>query len=528
VSSVLSARAWLAGSAALAARLAALDGWRRRGLAFGLGLLSVLALPPFFAVPLLLVAFTGLLWVAAGAKTSRAAFFAGWWFGVGHYAAGLYWICDALLVDPVKFGWMIPFALGGLSCGLALFSGAALLVLHKLRARGFALAWAWPVGFALAWTAVEWLRGHILTGFPWNQIATVWSATPVMTQSAALFGAYGLTLITVAAAAAPAALGERDLAPRARLWGLALFLPLLLCGLFGAWRLHGATDANVPGVGLRLVQGNIDQRLKWQDDVRVETVRKYLTLSTQPSAAPITAVIWPETAVPFFLADEPGLLDALGQLARRLGPDSLVITGTPRAERNPTYQVWNSVQAVDGEGKIVGTYDKHHLVPFGEYMPLRGWLPFDKITPGSVDFSTGPGPQTMALPGLPPASPLVCYEVIFPGAVTDRSSRAGWLLNVTNDGWFGISTGPHQHLASAQLRAVEEGLPLARAANTGISALVDSYGRLRMSLALGETGVLDGALPVALAPTLYARFGDLAFLVLFAAAAGLCAIRIRR
>jgi apolipoprotein N-acyltransferase len=183
---------------------------------------------------------------------------------------------------------------------------------------------------------------------------------------------------------------------------------------------------------------------------------------------------------------------------------------------------------VDGDGEIVGTYDKHHLVPFGEYMPLRGWLPFDKITPGSVDFSTGPGPQTMALPGLPPASPLICYEVIFPGAVTDAAQRAGWLLNVTNDGWFGISTGPHQHLASAQMRAVEEGLPLARAANTGISALVDSYGRLRMSLALGETGVLDGPLPVALAPTLYARFGDFVFLILFAAAAGLCVVRMRR
>jgi apolipoprotein N-acyltransferase len=189
--------------------------------------------------------------------------------------------------------------------------------------------------------------------------------------------------------------------------------------------------------------------------------------------------------------------------------------------------VWNSVQAVNAAGEIVATYDKFHLVPFGEYMPLRGLLPFDKLTAGAVDFSAGPGPQTIALPGLPPASPLVCYEVIFPGNVTDHQTRAGWLLNVTNDGWFGISTGPHQHLASARLRAVEEGLPLARAANTGISAIVDSYGRLRMSLALGSTGVLDGPLPAALPPTPYARYGDFIFLLMFAASLVCCALRRR-
>ncbi len=509
-----------------AAKLAALTGWRRLLAAFGLGLLSVGALPPFYVVPLLAVAFTGLLWLAYGAKTPRAAFLIGWAFGFGHYAAGLYWITNALLVDAAKFGWLVPFAVSGLSLFLGLFAAVALYALHHLRARGFAQGWGGPLGFALAWTAVEWLRGHILTGFPWNQIATVWSGLPVMTQSAALFGAYGLSLLTVAAAAAFAPLGEPGLPSLARRRALLLLLPLALCAFFGVWRMSGASDADVPGVNLRLVQGNIDQRLKWQDDVRVETARKYLALSAQPSVKPINAVIWPETALPFFLADEPELRAALGQLAGRLAPGALVITGTPRAERVP-YRVWNSVQAVNAGGEIVATYDKFHLVPFGEYMPLRGLLPFDKITAGAVDFSAGPGPQTLALPGLPPASPLVCYEVIFPGNVTDHRTRAGWLLNVTNDGWFGISTGPHQHLASARLRAVEEGLPLVRAANTGISAIVDSYGRLRMSLALGSAGVLDGALPAALPPTFYARFGDFIFFLMFAVGLVGCAIRRR-
>ncbi|MFN4281828.1 MAG: apolipoprotein N-acyltransferase [Alphaproteobacteria bacterium] len=508
----------------LAGRVGALSGWRQALAAVALGVVSVGALPPLYVAPLLLVAFSGLLWLAADARSPRAAAWLGWCFGFGHYAAGLYWITNALLVDAAKFGWLVPFAVSGLSAFLALFAAAALWLAHQARARGFAPGWRWPLIFALAWTAMEWLRGHILTGFPWNQIASVWVATPTMTQSASLFGAYGLTLITVAAAASCATfvLAEK----RGR--GLVLLAPLALCALFGVWRMSGATDADAPGVNLRLVQGNVDQRLKWQDDVRVETVRKYLALSAQPTAsgAPLSAVIWPETAVPFFLSDEPELRAALGQLAAHLGPAALVITGTPRAERDP-YRVWNSVQAIDARGEIVATYDKFHLVPFGEYMPLRWLLPFDKITPGAVDFSAGPGPRTLALPGLPPASPLVCYEVIFPGSVADRANRPGWLLNVTNDGWFGISSGPHQHLASARLRAVEEGLPVARAANTGISAIVDSYGRLRMSLALGRTGTLDGALPAALPPTLYARFGDFIFFMLWLAGLGACLTRRR-
>lgn len=276
----------------------------------------------------------------------------------------------------------------------------------------------------------------------------------------------------------------------------------------------------VPGVRLRLVQANIDQRLKWQESERVNTLRKYLALSSQPGAGPITHVVWPETALPYFLSTEPELLRVLAQV---VPPGGLLLTGAVRADPPGTVpvQVWNSVHAIDDRGQVVATHDKFHLVPFGEYVPLRGILPIDKITPGASDFSAGPGPGTLVLPGLPPVSPLVCYEAIFPGAVTARTGqRPQWLLNVTNDAWFGQSAGPHQHFASARLRAVEEGVPMVRVANTGISAVIDPYGRVLASLALGREGVLDAALPEALPPTPFARFGNGILLALLAAAAG--------
>jgi apolipoprotein N-acyltransferase len=283
----------------------------------------------------------------------------------------------------------------------------------------------------------------------------------------------------------------------------------------------------VAGVRLRLVQANIDQRLKWQDGERVRTLQKYLALSTQPGNPPVTHVVWPETALPYLLSTEPELLRIV---ARVVPPGGLLLTGAVRVEQPGPQpgRVWNSVHAIDDQGRIVATYDKFHLVPFGEYVPLRHILPIDKITPGTSDFAAGPGPSTVRLPGLPAASPLVCYEAIFPGAVTAPSGpRPQWLLNVTNDAWFGHSAGPHQHFASARLRAVEEGLPLVRAANTGISAVIDPYGRVRAELGLGREGVLESSLPAALPPTPYARFGNVAFLMLLMSAISLIVIMRR-
>lgn len=514
----------------MAERIVTLDGWRRWLAAAVCGALTSLALPPIYVVPALIPAFCGFYWLCLGARNKKQAFATGWCFGFLHFTSGLYWITNALLVDAEKFGWLAPFAVSGLSVGFAIFTGLVALGFHLGQRRGFATGLAGPLLFALVWTAGEWLRGHVLTGFPWNLMATVWLFAPAMSQAAALFGAYGLSFVTVLAAVAPAALFAHG-APSARrpVLGVALLIGVLvLCGIGGAVRLAlapaTADQATVPGVRLRLVQANIDQRMKWSEAERANILRKYLTLSRQPGAAPVTHLVWPETALPYLLSNDPELLHVLGQIVPRGG---LLLTGAVRAEiaNGRMTEVWNSVQAVDDGGRITATYDKVHLVPFGEYVPLRRILPLDKITPGGMDFTAGNGPQTLTLPGLPPVSPFICYEAIFPGVlVSGGAPRPQWLLNVTNDAWFGDSTGPRQHFASARLRAIEEGLPLVRAANTGISAVVDPYGRILAQLNLGREGVLDSPLPTAVPATLYARLGDGMLAGLLAVAFGLIVV----
>jgi apolipoprotein N-acyltransferase len=298
-------------------------------------------------------------------------------------------------------------------------------------------------------------------------------------------------------------------------------------GAAGAWRLGGATGATVDGVRLRLVQPNIDQRLKWAPDERERNFAAHLELSGQAAELPPTHVIWAETAVPFLIEQD---------MQRRLAvaavtpPGGLTITGAPRLtlDEDGERRVWNGLVAIDRSGSVRGTYDKAHLVPFGEYMPFRRWIPVAPVAAGALDFSAGPGPRTLDLPGLPPVSPLICYEVIFPAAVTDPAERPSWLLNLTNDGWYGLTAGPHQHFAIARVRAVEEGLPLVRVANTGISGVVDAYGRVTASLGLGARGALDAELPIALPATPYARLGDLAFGILLLAFAAPAALARRR
>ena len=264
----------------------------------------------------------------------------------------------------------------------------------------------------------------------------------------------------------------------------------------------------VPGVRLRLVQANIPQRQKWQPQLRAGHLQRHIALSRQASANPPTHVIWPEAAVPFFLANDEVVRAAAATAVPRGG---VLITGSPRrSSDNGDGRFWNAAHAITGDGQIVASYDKAHLVPFGEYVPLRGVLPIDKLVPGQGDFTPGAGRQTIAIPGLPPVSPLICYEAIFPGAAARSDDRPGWLLNLTNDAWFGTFAGPQQHFAIASARAVEEGLPLVRAANTGISAIIDPYGRPVATLGLGMEGVIDSGLPRALEnSTPYARWGNL-------------------
>ncbi len=489
---------------AVAGGVGDLRGWRRYALALGLGAAGAAALPPVHAVPVLVVAFTGLVWLLDGAPGRRCVFFTGWWFGFGHFVAGLYWIAFALLTEPEKFGWMIPFAVGGLSGGLALFPAIAVLSARLIRPHGIGRI----LVFAACWSVAEWLRGELLTGFPWNPLGNVWTFSAPMIQVAALFGVFGLGVITVTAAAAPAAL---DIAGR-RGWGFVAAAASVLVVIWagGAMRLAGASAETVPGIMLRLVQPNIAQHHKWRADLRAAQFNSYLRLSArraQVAGQPVTHVIWPETAAPFFLENEAG---ARRRMAKVVPAAGALITGTLRQALNPKRRIWNSLQAIDDRGEVIGSYDKFHLVPFGEFVPLRSILTFAKVTRGTTDFSAGPGPRTIRVPGLPPFGPLICYEAIFPGRVTDRGDRPGWLLNVTNDAWFGISSGPYQHFASARMRAVEEGLPLVRAANTGISGVIDGYGRVTARLGLDRRGIIDAPLPKPLKATFFARWGNLA------------------
>ena len=472
--------------------------------ALGLGAASALALPPLHAVPLLLLTLPALLGLLAAAPTRRRAALIGLAFGWGHHIVGLYWVTHALFTDLASWWWLVPLAAPGLAVPVARFT-----IIPALAA-WYARCWPRVAAFAGAWVLAEMLRGVLFTGFPWNLIGTVWAFAALPLQPAAYIGVHGLSLLTVLLACLPAL---RD-------WRWAGAGVALLAGwmALGAWRVAEPAPPPQP-VRLVLVQGNVAQDVKWQADQRLPIFQRYLTLTelaarTVREADPSSriAVIWPETASPFLLAQD--------EQARRLAADALpqnavLLAGAIRAEwasDGRLARVFNSLIAVGSDATVLGVRDKVHLVPFGEYMPLGGLLPI-RMVMGGMDFSAGPGLRNLAIPGLPPAGPLICYEVIFPGQVTG-AERPAWLLNVTNDAWFGLSAGPFQHLAAARLRAVEEGLPMIRAAQTGISAVFDARGRLLARLGLGQTGTLAEWLPAAEPPTFSARHGLLVPLIM--------------
>ena len=503
--------------------------WRMRAMAFLLGALGAAALPPVYAVPVLIVSFSGLLLLVDRAPRPLAAIALGWCFAFGYFVAGIYWVANALLSVSSAFGWLLPFAIagavGGLSALLAAFPALAIGLSRIL----------WPAGparvlvLAICWTLFEWLRGWVLTGFPWNLLGTCWAFSDSMNQFAALVGVWGLSLVTVIVAALPALLvdwsGRRSAeevtirrSPSAVVCIAAGLMLLVSIWIGGSVRLSAVSVPMVSDVRLRLVQANVTPADKGTANRGADILDRHLRLTTgTPSYDEITHVIWPETAEPFPLERFPEARMAVAAAAPENG---VLITGVLRTDPpdGEWKEIWNSMAVLDRSGRIVGSYDKFHLVPFGEYVPLHRFLPFiSKFTPGIADFSAGPGPRTLRLPGLPPVGPLICYEVIFPGQVVDRGDRPQWLLNITNDGWYGISAGPYQHFVSARLRAIEEGLPVVRAANTGISGVVDPYGRVLAQTRLGETTALDAELPQPLQElTPYARWGDAATAVLLA------------
>jgi len=501
--------------ARIGGHLRARQGWRAWATALGLGALGALALPPVHAVPVLLLVVPGLLLLLDG-RTPRQAAAIGFAFGMGHHIAGLYWISHALLTEPERYGWLVPIAVPGIALPLALF-----LVPVAMAAAWLRQGWPRVVGFAGAWALAEMARGVLFTGFPWNLIGTVWAFDALPLQAAAFVGVHGLGLATLLVAASPL-LGWRGVAGAAG--------ALLLLGAASVARLWPEEPAPEP-VALVLVQGNIAQEVKWRDDMRLPIFLRYVQFTRQGAEAAAEAmpgarivVVWPETASPFLLDEDP---EAIRLASEALPEGALLLAGSVRVRRGPdgrVAEVFNALVALDHGGAVLGVYDKAHLVPFGEYMPLAGLLPV-RVVRGAMDFSAGPGRVAMALPGLPAFVPLICYEAIFPGAVMPAGERPGWLVNVTNDAWFGVSAGPFQHLAAARLRAVEEGLPMARAAQTGISAVFDARGREAGRLGLGQQGVLVSPLPAAGAPTLMARTGLWLPLALALAALGAAILR---
>lgn len=465
-------------------------------LALPTGAVAALALPPVHAWPALL-AFAVLLGLVRGTRSARGGFLVGWSFGFGWFLAGLYWIAIAFYTDAERFGALAVPAVVALSATLALAPGVA----------GAAVAWrpwrsvpAQALALAVAWTFGDIARTGWGIGFLWNPVAVVWAASDAMLQPLAWIGAYPLGALTVLVGALPVTVWtERG---RAR-WTGPVLAGLVLALWWGAgWaRLDRvATVPPEPPVRVRVVQANVAQHHKWDPERRADWFRRHLELSVTSAAAPPDVIVWPESAVPYQIEREPLVRDYMARVAP---PGGWLLAGGDRyeLERDPPIAS-NSLFAIDDRGTVAARYDKVDLVPFGEYLPLRPVLAgvgLEKLTAGSLDFVAGPGRQTIALPGLPPFSPLICYEAIFPGRATREGARPAWLLNVTNDAWFGDSSGPHQHLAQARMRAVEEGLPLVRAANTGISVVTDAYGRVLQRLDLGAAGVLDRDLPPALA-----------------------------
>jgi apolipoprotein N-acyltransferase len=489
----------------------------RLALALAGGGLAAIAFPPFgfwpgvFGFGLILRQLDR----APGPHPRRAAFALGWTAGFAYFLISTWWVGEAFLVDVAAHGWQAPFAVLFLAGGLALLWGVA----------GAAYRWAAPthvgrvIVFAGVFGLIEWLRGHILTGFPWNLPGELWRAGSAPSQGAALIGAYGMSVLTLAIGGAATLVSRR---PTREAWaGMGLALAALAAlWVGGALRLsHGPVAAARP-IRVRVVQPNIPQTEKWSPEAFRDIVDRYVSLTASPpSGRPADVVIWPEAAIPDLASDflAPGAWTETA-IAGALAPGQILLMGAARAEGPPSrLRYYNSLLALrrQGEGLTpLARYDKHHLVPFGEYMPFDSFMSaigFKALVNVGDGFTPGPKPVAMNIIGLGWLQPLICYEGLFPSSFARTGPRPQWIVNVSNDAWFGETSGPWQHLNLASYRAIEEGLPMVRGTPTGVSAVIDSYGRPSALIGLGRAGVIDTDLPTISAPTPYSRWRDLPF-----------------
>ncbi|TVQ83774.1 MAG: apolipoprotein N-acyltransferase [Micavibrio sp.] len=532
---------------------------RLAALLFVAGLLMSLSMPPVGLFFTLWLALPVLYFSLATAENRKQAFARGWFFGAGFFMGGLYWVMFALFVDIAAWWFLVPLALFGIPALLGLYIGVFGILSFKMFK--FFSGISSVLMFAVLWCVMEFLRGILFTGFPWNLSGYAWASSLAMMQNLSWAGIYGLSILTILAASLPIIL-FLEAGPRLRSAALAvsLLLPLSLW-TWGSVRLATAEDVGMhDGIMLRIVQPNIPQHEKWLDNKQAEHLRRYFALSALPvekaalrlfdeseiAALPglqrrdifsdshvaalqlaetngavlpdpsprrsPTYIIWPETAVTADLQTHPELGD---YLRSSLPQDSILMTGNIYSRKSEDGQYryyYNSLLVMDVATGEKSYYDKTHLVPFGEYVPFRNFFSvgaLGSVLSGFEDFQRGSGPYTADYFDMPAFSPLICYEAIFPGyVINSRKQRPEWLLNVTNDGWYGKSSGPYQHFAFSRARAIEEGLPMVRAANTGISAVIDPYGRVMGMVPLGEAGILDHALPEALPQTLYGKWRE--------------------
>ena len=493
--------------------LRGLTGWRRNGTALLCGLAAAFSLPPlnawpllFGAVPLLIILLLDIM-----RRDVRSSFILGWSFGFGYFLFAFHWIGFAFLVDKKDYLWMMPFAVGGLSAAMAVYWGIAVscAALSRFKRLSLVLLFAGTVGLS------EILRGLLFTGFPWAAPGLAAVGMGGVMQTASLWGMCGLTVLIMLWAGIWPVILSRQSRLLHRVTAALILLTLPLCWAWGTWRIETVKVADVAGMKLRIVQPNISQDDKWRDKNVRRIFEQLLEMSARPpgDGEAVTHLVWPESAVPFLIDESKG---GKADVARLLGEQRILMTGTLRREKSSSGnsdddRVFNSVLAFDGDGAVVAQYDKWRLVPGGEFLPFE-WLlqplGFRKVVTVPGSFAAGTGPHTFEIPGAPPVGFSICYEAIFPEGLVDEKKRPSWLVNVTNDGWFGNSTGPYQHLAQLRLRAIEQGLPIVRAANTGISALVDPLGRFTASLGIGEVGVIDAHLPEKLPTTFFATYGQ--------------------
>ena len=493
-----------------------LGGARGLWVAFAGGAAAALAHPPFGIWPgvfgFALIALS--LDRTAERRPGLSALARGWMAGLAYLLVGTWWIAEAFFVDAAAHAWQAPLAVLFTAGGIGVFWGGAGLAYRLLAPRGAHRV----LVFAAVWSLFEWLRGHVLTGFPWDLPGEAWRAGSAPSQAASLIGAYGLTFVTVAIGAAPVTLFDRT-RPKAAAVSLAL-AAAALASMYG----YGAARLSRPAppdqaLRLRVVQPGLPEEPVWTDALLRQRVQRLMTLTARPALQTPQVVIWPEGALPYTFNDffSPGSWpEAAMEAATR--PGQIVFDGGSRVD-GPAgapryYNTLLFVQRTPQGFAALGKYDKYRLVPFGEFLPFPVFfrvIGLSSLVQNGVAFSPGPEPAPLSIPGVPRMQPLICYEALFPGFTNAKGGRPSWIVNVSDDAWFGRTTGPLQHLNLASYRAIEEGLPIVRATPTGVSAIVDPYGRVRARLGLGREGVIDAALPGRLPPTVFSRVGELPF-----------------